>query len=236
MLLIMSNGFNLSDVILIAATCMIIKKLVNVLGVASNDISVSDKVMKVVTPIEDEPKSGVSKIIALCRPNKSSVKDALSPEAEKAIKVIKQYDISFEPRRFVKIVMDKHISMIEALNSGALKGIKSDCSDMVYNQLNDHMTNNKNRGFLVKQKIAKYDSVDIIDAQQLGGHDYLKVRVKLQLARMVYNRDGDLIAGDPAELSDVTDELMLRKDSIKNKWQIWEIGSSLISNEVGSGV
>lgn len=236
----MNNGFNISDVILLSVTILIIKRLISVLGTTSQDAHYEDKPMKVVTPIEDEPKSGFSRLIGsckelACRSDKSFKLDGLSEKARNAVEAIRRHDHSFEPRRFTKTIMSSHVALIQAMNSGDLAAIKDACSNKVYTQLASYIRQNKSRGFVVQQNISNYDAVDIIDAQQIGGRDYLKVKLQMQLIRMVYNRDGHLIVGNQHNSSTISDELMLRRDSAKSPWQIWEMGSSLTSNEIGSG-
>jgi predicted lipid-binding transport protein (Tim44 family) len=124
---------------------------------------------------------------------------------ERALLEILRADGSFDPEHFVRGAQQAYEMIVTAFAEGNRKILKELLSREVYDGFVSAITDRENRGEQIDQSFVGINRAEIIEAELKNGLAHLTVRFLSQLISATRDRAGQVIAGDPQRIKEVTD-------------------------------
>jgi hypothetical protein len=233
----MGSIFNIYDIILLFVTVFIGFRLINILGV-SQDVLPTEKPMKIVTPVEEEiqSKSRILGILTSCKelvtPKQNNQGYQLSENGINILNYIKKQDKTFELGRFIKTAVGIYSKVIYLMNKLHLKELSDYCSKTAFEEIVEYVSYNKSKGFIIQQSLSNYQLIDIVEAKNESGVQYITLKLEVHLIRVVFNEMGDMASGDRFDPIIFSDEITFRRGNEESQWKLHDLGNSLTSNEI----
>lgn len=125
---------------------------------------------------------------------------------------IRKIDTNFEPEGFITGAKQAYEIIVTAFGEGNRKALKDLLSDEVSDAFSHSITEREKRGEQVEQKFVGINKADILEAGVRQGLASITVRFVSQLITATRTKAGELIAGDPTKISDVTDIWTFQRD------------------------
>ena len=175
--------------------------------------------------------AGADKVVTLPRREREEAAPAPAPgtsvaEAEARIKTfagaddrvasglldILKHDPSFDPEHFVRGARQAYEMIVTAFAEGNRKMLKDLLSREVYEGFVAAIGDCESRGEQIDQSFVGISKADILEAEMKGGTANVTVRFVSQLISATRDRGGEVIAGDPQRIKEVTDIWTFSRD------------------------
>ena len=157
-----------------------------------------------------------------------SVQQQGSPErdVETGIHHIRQLDTSFDETKFSDLCMDNFFKIQGAWINRDLTGAKNILTDEMFGILQKDADKLK-----TEKKINKLDniavrSVDITEAWQEGGQDFITVRFLANLLDYTESENGELLSGSKTEPVKFVEYWTFTRPAGNNRWQLSAINQA----------
>lgn len=137
---------------------------------------------------------------------------AAEPGVVPGLLEILKYDPSFDPDAFIKGAKQAYEMIVTAFAEGNRKVLK----DLLSRDVNDGfvaaMAEREQRGEMIDQSFVGINRADITEAGVKNGQAVVTVRFVSQLISATRDRGGEVIAGDPQRIKEVTDVWTFSRD------------------------
>jgi predicted lipid-binding transport protein (Tim44 family) len=171
-----------------------------------------DKVVTLPSRERDQP--------AATRTDQTTLADAearlktysLDPAVEKVVLAILRADRTFEPEHFLRGAKQAYEMIVTAFAEGNRKLLKELLSREVYDGFNAAIADRESRGEQVDQSFVGINRAEITEAELKGSTAQITVRFVSQLISATRDRSGEVIAGDPQRIKEVTDIWSFARD------------------------
>ena len=124
---------------------------------------------------------------------------------------IARQDSSFDPAHFVRGAKSAYEMIVTAFAEGNRKVLKDLLSKEVYDGFCEAIADREGRSEMVDQSFVGINKVSIVEAEVKGSEAQLTARFNSQLISATRDRGGNVIAGDPQRVKDVTDFILLER-------------------------
>ena len=132
--------------------------------------------------------------------------DGVSPSAlDEALRLIAQADRGFDQTHFLAGAKAAYEMIVTAFAAGDRKTLKPLLSKDVYDSFSAALDERERLGHMVETKFVGIDRAEIIEARLKGGTAEVAVRFVSQLITATLDRQGTVVEGDAAKVSDVVD-------------------------------
>lgn len=177
-------------------------------GVGSSD--------KVISIPRREPEASVLETSPA--PSSAEVEERLRTYARgddtifRGFEEIRKVDATFDPESFISGAKQAYEIIVTAFAEGNRKTLKDLLSEDVWEAFSQSISDREKRGEQVEQKFVGINKADILEAALNEGMASVTVRFVSQLITATRDKAGELIAGDPKKISDVTDVWTFHRD------------------------
>jgi predicted lipid-binding transport protein (Tim44 family) len=114
-------------------------------------------------------------------------------------------DLSFDPDQFLKGASAAYEIIVTAFAEGNRKTLKDLLSRDVYEGFSGAIAERESRNEQIDQSFVGIKSADIVEAELKNGMSQLTVRFVSELISATRDKAGEVIAGDPKRIKEVTD-------------------------------
>jgi len=114
-------------------------------------------------------------------------------------------DASFDPDEFLKGAKAAYEIIVTAFAEGNRKTLKDLLSREVLDGFTGAISDRESRGEQIDQSFVGIKSADIVEAELKGGIAQLTIKFVSELISATRDRAGEVIAGDPKRIKEVTD-------------------------------
>ncbi|KAB2920112.1 MAG: Tim44 domain-containing protein [Hyphomicrobiaceae bacterium] len=114
-------------------------------------------------------------------------------------------DRSFEPEEFLKGARAAYEIIVTAFAEGNRKTLKDLLSREVYDGFAGAISERESRSDQIDQSFVGIKSADIVEAELKGGVAQITIKFVSELISATRDRAGEVIAGDPKRIKEVTD-------------------------------
>ena len=114
-------------------------------------------------------------------------------------------DASFDPNHFLQGARVAYEIIVTAFAEGNRRTLKDLLSSEVYDGFNGAIADREARGEQIDQSFVGIKSADLVEAELKGGMAQLTVKFVSELISATRDRAGEVIAGDPKRIREVTD-------------------------------
>lgn len=115
--------------------------------------------------------------------------------AEPGIRMVLAADRNFDVGHFIEGSKAAYGMILEAFWSGNREDLRMLCDDDVYNSFITALDAREERGETLDNRLVRIEDARIVDAEFDAPHARLTMRFDADIAAVVRNRDGDLVAG-----------------------------------------
>ena len=136
----------------------------------------------------------------------------VDPSVTEGLLEVAKYDPHFEPNAFVNGASIAYEMIVSEFADGNRKALKDLLSREVYDGFVAAIGEREARGEVVDQQFVGIKKAEILEAEMKGGVAFMTVRFVSELINATRNRAGDVIAGDPQKIKDVTDIWTFSRD------------------------
>lgn len=126
-------------------------------------------------------------------------------EISKGLVDIVRIDSSFDPNQFLQGAKAAYEIIVTAFAEGNRKTLKDLLSADVYDGFNGAIAERESRGEQIDQSFVGIKSADMVEAELKGGIAQLTVKFVSELISATRDKAGEVIAGDPKRIREVTD-------------------------------
>jgi predicted lipid-binding transport protein (Tim44 family) len=126
-------------------------------------------------------------------------------EISKGLIDIVRADASFDPNHFLQGARVAYEIIVTAFAEGNRRTLKDLLSSEVYDGFNSAISDREARGEQIDQSFVGIRSADIVEAELKNGMAQLGVKFVSELISATRDRGGEVIAGDPKRIKEVTD-------------------------------
>ena len=126
---------------------------------------------------------------------------------------IAKNDPSFEPEHFLAGAKSAYEMIVTAFAGGNTKALRQLLSRDVYDGFVAAIGEREARDEKVDSNFVGIDKADIIEAELKGKIAHVTIRFVSELITATYDRDGELIDGDPKRVREVTDIWTFARDT-----------------------
>ncbi len=134
------------------------------------------------------------------------------PAVEQGLIAILRAEGAFDPAHFMQGAKQAYEMIVTAFAEGNRKMLRDLLSKEVMDGFNMAITDRERRGEVIDQSFVGIGKADIVGAELKNGIATLTVRFESQLISATRNRAGEVVAGDPQRISDVTDIWSFARD------------------------
>jgi predicted lipid-binding transport protein (Tim44 family) len=220
----MDGPFNVTTLVFLVIAVVIFLKLRSVLGRRTGDEEARFERYKQQEAQRRAASTSQDKIITLPRRDRE---DAPKPVEEprstaaveervkslagadtgvaKGLMDIVQADRSFEPDGFLKGAKMAYELIVTAFAEGNRRSLKDLLSREVYDGFAGAITERESRGETIEQTFVGIKAADIVEAELKGGISNVTVKFVSELITATRDRAGEVVAGDPKKIKEVTD-------------------------------
>ena len=144
---------------------------------------------------------------------------------ERALADIRKIDPAFTAESFVQGARAAYEMIVTAYASGDRRTLRPLLSREVYEGFVSAIAERESSGEKVESSFVGIDKVDITDANLSGKTATLTVKFVSQMVTATIDADGKVLAGDPNEVSTVTDIWSFSRD-VSSKDPNWKVAST----------
>lgn len=137
---------------------------------------------------------------------------ALDPSVTEGLLEVAKFDPQFDPNAFVSGASVAYEMIVSEFADGNRKALKDLLSREVYDGFVAAIGEREARGEIVDQQFVGIKKAEILEAEMKGGVAFMTVRFVSELINATRNRAGEVIAGDPQKIKDVTDIWTFSRD------------------------
>ena len=137
---------------------------------------------------------------------------AADPGVTKGLLDILKLDPSFNPESFVGGAKAAYEMIVTAFAEGNRKTLKGLLNRDVFDGFASAMSDREGRGEQIDQSFVGINKADILEAEVKGGIASVTVRFVSQLISATRDRNGEVVAGDPQKIKEVTDIWTFSRD------------------------
>ncbi|WP_420407719.1 Tim44/TimA family putative adaptor protein [Hoeflea sp.] len=134
-------------------------------------------------------------------------------DLNKSLRELVAADPSFDPKEFVRGASMAYEMIVSAYADGDRKTLKSLLSREVYEGFVAAITERENRGETVRSNFVGIEKASIIQAEMKGAEANVTVRIVSQLISATIDKNGEVVEGDLAEVTDVNDVWTFARDT-----------------------
>jgi len=220
----MDGPFNVTTLVFLVIAVVIFLKLRSVLGRRTGDEEARFERYKQQEAQRRAAASSQDKIITLPRRDREEppkpVEEAKPPEVveervkslagadstvAKGLMDIVQADRSFEPDGFLKGAKVAYELIVTAFAEGNRRSLKDLLSREVYDGFAGAISDRETRGETIEQSFVGIKGADIVEAELKQGVANVTVKFVSELISATRDRGGEVVAGDPMKIKEVTD-------------------------------
>lgn len=128
------------------------------------------------------------------------------------LRAIAEADPGFGPKIFMEGAKSAYEMIVTAFAEGNRKMLKDLLSREVYEGFVAAIGDRESRGEQIDQSFVGISKADILEAEMKGGTANVTVRFVSQLISATRDRGGEVIAGDPQRIKEVTDIWTFSRD------------------------
>ncbi|PVB61938.1 Tim44/TimA family putative adaptor protein [Labrenzia sp. 011] len=130
-----------------------------------------------------------------------------------ALKQILSVDRSFEPEPFLQGARAAYEMIVMAFADGDKKALKNLLSRDVYEGFVAAIDEREKRGETIESTFVGIDKAEIVEAALKGSTAQVTVKIHSQLISATRDKDGEVIDGDPAKVTEVIDIWTFARDT-----------------------
>ena len=220
----MDGPFNVTTLIFLVIAVAIFLKLRSVLGRRTGDEEARFERYKQQEAQRRAAASSNDKIITLPRRDREEApKPAEEPRStaaaeervraiagadasvERGLMDIVRVDPSFEPDGFLKGGKVAYELIVTAFAEGNRRSLKELLSREVYDGFAGAISDRESRGETIEQTFVGIKAADIVEAELKAGIASVTVKFVSELISATRDRGGEVVAGDPKKIKEVTD-------------------------------
>ncbi|WP_298812333.1 Tim44/TimA family putative adaptor protein [uncultured Roseibium sp.] len=142
--------------------------------------------------------------------------DKVAPEGSalnSALKQILSVDRSFEPEPFLEGARAAYEMIVMAFADGDKKALKNLLSREVYEGFVAAIDDREKRGETVDSTFIGIDKAEIVEAALKDATAQVTVKIHSQMISATRDKDGEVVDGDPAKVSEVVDIWTFARDT-----------------------
>lgn len=140
----------------------------------------------------------------------------------KALSAILDGDSSFDPKQFLSGGEMAYEMIVTAFADGDRKSLKGLLSKEVFEGFSGAISAREDRGEILKSTFVGIDSAAISSAEYSGSEAQIAIRFVSEIISATYDKEGDLIDGDPEQVAEVTDIWTFARD-LKSRDPNWKL-------------
>ena len=137
---------------------------------------------------------------------------AADPAVESGLLAILRADRNFDPEHFLTGAKQAYEMIVTAFAEGNRKMLKDLLSRDVMEGFAAAISDREKRGEVIDQSFLGISKADIVEAELKNGQAIVTVKFDSQLISATRDRNGEVIAGDPQKIADVTDIWSFARD------------------------
>jgi predicted lipid-binding transport protein (Tim44 family) len=204
----MSNGFPLIDIIFFAAVALFIAvRLRNVLGRRTGHER---------RPEPPLSPSGPDNVVKM--PGRDDVHDGpfghvADPELREGLNAVRRHDPDFDLEHFLAGARGAFEMIVLAFARGDTEMLRPLLADEVYGGFADAIEQREAAGETLETEIVGIKTVEVVDARMEGSRSVVSVRFASQQVNVTRRTDGEVVDGDPQELTEVVDVWTFARDT-----------------------
>lgn len=134
-------------------------------------------------------------------------------DLNKAIRSIISADADFDPREFVAGAKTAYEMIVNAYAEGDKKTLKQLLSKEVYEGFVAAIKDRDARSETIKSSFVGIGKADIVQAEMKGSEANVTMRISSQLITATYDKDGNVVDGDPDSVGEVNDVWTFARDT-----------------------
>jgi len=127
------------------------------------------------------------------------------PAIEQGLLAILRADPTFDPAHFMQGAKQAYEMIVTAFAEGNRRMLRDLLSRDVMEGFNAAISERERKGEVIDQSFVGINKADIVAAEMKNGVATLTVKFESQLISATRDKAGEVIAGDPQRISDVTD-------------------------------
>jgi predicted lipid-binding transport protein (Tim44 family) len=142
------------------------------------------------------------------------------------LQAIAKADRSFDPMHFMKGARAAYEMIVTAYAEGDRKTLKNLLSRDVYESFAEAISERERNGYTVDFKFVGITNAEIIDAELAGRSVNVTVKFLSDVITATRNRSGEVIDGNPTQITDVVDGWTFSRDvsSANPNWRVVATG------------
>lgn len=152
------------------------------------------------------------------KPSDDEVRERISKVAKNderltnGLQSIRAVDGDFDPEHFLDGAKQAYEMIVTAFAEGNLKALREYLSDDVYQSFEAAVNEREDHGIILDQTFVGIKKADIIEAEVDDGTASIAVHFGSEMITVSRDKDGEIRAGDPNEVEDITDIWTFARD------------------------
>ncbi|CTQ58741.1 MAG: Tim44/TimA family putative adaptor protein [Roseibium album] len=151
--------------------------------------------------------------------------DKVAPEGSalnSALKQILSVDRSFEPQEFLQGARAAYEMIVMAFADGDKKALKNLLSSDVYEGFVGAIEDREKRGETIESTFVGIDKAEIVEAALKNSTAQVTVKIHSQLISATRDKEGEVVDGDPAKVTEVVDIWTFARDTMSRdpNWKL----------------
>ncbi|MEP1577256.1 Tim44/TimA family putative adaptor protein [Roseibium album] len=151
--------------------------------------------------------------------------DKVAPEGSalnSALKQILSVDRSFEPQEFLQGARAAYEMIVMAFADGDKKALKNLLSSDVYEGFVGAIEDREKRGETIESTFVGIDKAEIVEAALKTSTAQVTVKIHSQLISATRDKEGEVVDGDPAKVTEVVDIWTFARDTMSRdpNWKL----------------
>ena len=134
-------------------------------------------------------------------------------ELNKGLRDVVTADPSFDPKEFVGGATTAYEMIVSAYADGDRKTLKGLLSREVFDGFVAAIEERETKGETVRSNFVGIEKANIIQAEMKGAEANITIRIISQLISATLDKDGEVVEGDLAEVTDVNDVWTFARDT-----------------------
>ncbi|MCY6383158.1 Tim44/TimA family putative adaptor protein [Hoeflea prorocentri] len=130
-----------------------------------------------------------------------------------ALRSVISADPEFDPREFVAGAKTAYEMIVDAYAEGDKKALKQLLSKEVYEGFVSAIKDRDSRSETIKSSFVGIGKADIVQAEMKGSEANVTMRISSQLITATYDKDGNVVDGDPDSVGEVNDVWTFARDT-----------------------
>ncbi|MEP2703690.1 MAG: Tim44/TimA family putative adaptor protein [Roseibium sp.] len=130
-----------------------------------------------------------------------------------ALKQILSVDRSFEPEQFVEGAQSAYEMIVMAFAEGDKNSLKNLLSSDVFEGFSAAIDDRESRNETIESTFVGIDKAEIVEAALKGTTSQVTVKIHSQLISATRDKDGEVVDGDPAKVTEVIDIWTFARDT-----------------------